>query len=156
MTGGVTIAPRGFSGRFDCDGRPLASNVFLSRMRLRRCAEELPGGHAPELLPRLNFQDEKLFSILSLISAEAEKPGLHERLYLEQLIDLLCLQLLREHSAFPLASSQRASGLQNWQVRRVTDYMRDRLDQPIGLQELAISSSSAASTSARRSTEPRA
>lgn len=136
ITGGVTIAPRGFGGRFDCDGRPLASNVFLSRARLQRCADEFQGGHAPELLPRLHFQDAKLFAILSLISSEAERPGPHERLYLEQLIDLLCLQLLREHSAFPVAGG-RGGGLRAWQVRRVTRYMEERLDEPIELQELA-------------------
>lgn len=137
ITGGVTIAPRGFSGRFDCDGSPIASNVFLSRARLQRCADELQGGRSPELIPRLHFEDEKLFSILALISAEAQRPGPHERLYVEQLIDLLCLQLLREHSAFALGGGHGTGGLRPWQVRRVTSYMEEHLDQPIGLQELA-------------------
>lgn len=137
ITGGITIAPRGFGGRYDCDGRPLASNVFLSRGRLQRCADELDGGLGPELIPRLNFEDEKLFAILSLISAEAERPGLHERLYLEHLIDLLCLQLLREHSAHPLASGFGVAGLRAWQVRRVTAYMQEHLDQVVELQDLA-------------------
>lgn len=137
VTGGVTIAPRGFSGRFDCDGRPLASNVFLSRQRLQGCADELKVGQPAELLPRLNYKDQKLFWILSLISAEAETPGLHERLYLEQLVDLLCLHLLRSHSAFPLPTAQVSGGLRSWQVRRVTNYMHERLDEPIELQELA-------------------
>lgn len=137
ITGGVTIAPRGFGGRFDCDGRPVASNVFLSRSRLQRCADELQGGRSPELLPRLHTSDAKLFSILSLIAVEAERPGAHERLYLEHLIDLLCLQLLREHSAFPLPRGDAAAGLRSWQVRRVTAYMEEHLDEPISLQELA-------------------
>jgi AraC family transcriptional regulator len=137
ISGGVTIAPRGFGGRFDCDGRPLASNVFLSRQRLQGCADELYAGRPPELLPRLNFDDDKLFSLLSLISAEAERPELHERLYIEQLVDLLCLQLLRAHSAFSAQGSHVPGGLQSRQVRRVTAYMLERLDEPVELQELA-------------------
>lgn len=138
VTGGVTIAPRGFSGDFDCDGRPLASNVFLSRERLQRCADELGDGSTAELLPRLNFQDPKLFSILALISEESNSPGPHGRLYLERLLDLLCVQLLRAHAAFGLGpGKQGPHGLGTWQVRRVTKYMQDRLDEPISLQDLA-------------------
>jgi AraC family transcriptional regulator len=137
VTGGVTIAPRGFDGDFDCDGRPLAANVFLSRERLQRCSDEIDGGRSPELMPRLNFQDPKLFALLALISAEAEDPGRHERLFLEQLIDLLCIQLLRAHSAFPLPLVDRHGGLSARQLSRLTAYIRDHLDEPIGLQELA-------------------
>lgn len=137
ITGGVTIAPRGFGGDFDCDGRPLASNVFLGRARLQGCADELHGGQTPELLPRLNFDDPALFSILRLICMESNEPGPHARLYFEQLIELLCLQLLRAHSAFPLASIDGDRGLARWQVQRVTKYMAEHLGDPISLQELA-------------------
>lgn len=137
VTGGITIAPRGFGGRFDCDGRPLASNVFLDRHRLQRCTDELQTGRSPELVPRLNFDDGKLFLILKLISAEAESPGLHEHLYIEQLIDLLCLQLLRTHCANPLVERRRIGGLAPWQVRCVESFMQDRLEDRIELQDLA-------------------
>lgn len=138
VTGGVTIAPRGFSGDFDCDGMPLASNVFLSRARLQRCADELSsGGTAAELVPRLHFDDPALFSILKLIAAESSEPGPHGRLYYEQLIDLMCLQLLRLHCAFPAPATVGRAGLADWQVQRVTRYMADRLGEPVSLQELA-------------------
>ena len=140
ISGGVTVAPSGFSGNFECDGRPLASNVFLSRDRLQLCADELGGGRAPDLIPRLNAEDPKLFSILTLITREAETPGTHARLYLEHLIDLLCLQLFREHSALPkIDITDGDGGLSAWQVRRVTQYMLDHLDEPVGLQEIARS-----------------
>jgi AraC family transcriptional regulator len=60
------------------------------------------------------------------------------RLFLEQLIDLLCLQLLRAHSALgapPPPLVQR--GLAKWQVKRVTSYVLDHLGDDITLQELA-------------------
>lgn len=137
ITGGVTIAPRGFSGDFDCDGTPLASNVFLSRARLQGCADEVHGGRTAELLPRLNCEDSALFSILKLICEESTDPGPHARLYFEQLLDLLCLQLLRAHSVFPLTGADGSSGLARWQVQRVTNYMVEYLGEPVSLQELA-------------------
>jgi AraC family transcriptional regulator len=137
ITGGVTVAPRGFSGDFDCDGRPLASNVFLGKTRLQQCADEHDGGRPPELLPRLNAHDPKLFSILALITWEAEDLGAHSRLYIERLIDLLCLELLRNHASFALTTRPGPGGLRQWQVQRVTAYMLEHLDEPIGLEELA-------------------
>lgn len=137
VTGGITVAPRGFSGRFDCDGSPLASNVFVSRERLQRSAEVMGLRQPLELIPRLNFGDSKLFAILSLITGEAEDSGPHSRLYLETLLDLLCIQLLREHAAFPLHELPGGIGLRLAQVQRVTEYMKAHLDEAIGLQELA-------------------
>lgn len=57
---------------------------------------------------------------------------------MEHLIDLLCLQILRAHTSFPAPSAARPyRGLAQWQVKRVTAYMRDHLAQDIGLQDLA-------------------
>lgn len=137
ITGGITIAPRGFSGHFDCDGTPIAANVFLSRQRFHQSAEAMGIGSVPDLIPRLNFEDPKLFKILSLIATEAEGLGAHSRLYLETLLDLLCLQLLREHSPTPIRPAGEISGLRSPQVRRVTDYIYGHLDEPISLQQLA-------------------
>lgn len=137
ITGRITIAPRGFSGRFDCDGTPIASNIFLSRERLERAAENMGLSRPPELMPRLNAEDPKLFAILSLIGAEAADSGPHGRLYLETLLELLCVQLLRAHAVFPGTNAQSKGGLSRSQVRLITDHMKQHLDEPIGLQELA-------------------
>lgn len=137
MTGGVTIAPRGFGGRFDCDGRPVASNVFLSRSRLQHSAEMLGSSAPVELVPRLNFEDPKLFAILSLIATEAEESSSQSRLYLETLLDLLCIQLLRAHSAHGIIPLAANGALRLPQLRRVTDYMAAHLEEAISLERLA-------------------
>lgn len=137
FSGGVTIAPRGFGGRFDCDGKPLVANVFLSRERLQSSAEDMEWTRTPELIPRLNFEDPRLFAILSLIAVEAAETGPHSRVYLETLLELLCIALMRGHSAFALEVNDTGRGLRTRQVRQVTDYMMDHLDEAIGLQQLA-------------------
>lgn len=137
VTGRITIAPRGFSGRFDCDGTPVASNIFLSRERLERAAGTMGLTQPPELMPRLNAEDPKLFAILSLIGAEAADSGPHARLYLETLLELLCVQLLRAHAVFPAAHPRPTRGLSRSQVLLITDHMKRHLDEPIGLHELA-------------------
>jgi AraC family transcriptional regulator len=60
------------------------------------------------------------------------------RLFLEQAIDLLRTKLVRHRPALGvLDAAAPRRGLATWQVKRVTSYMRDRLEQEIGLDELA-------------------
>lgn len=131
------INPRGTDGWWRCDGAPLVSNVFLGEERLRRCAEEVGRGERPELLLGLQIHDSKLFRILELIAEESAAEDAISKLYMEQLVDLLCLHVLRSHAAFPLRESGHRGGLSPSQVKRVTDYMRDHLADDIRLGELA-------------------
>ena len=101
------------------------------------CSSDLDG-REPEVLDRLGFDDPKLFAILRLIGGEIVPNEAPPRLFMEHLIDLLCFQLLRAHTSFPAPLAIRPRcGLAQWQVKRVTAYMRDNLAQDIGLQELA-------------------
>jgi len=113
------------------------SNVVLSPARLLACAEQISDGRPTELLWRTNFDDPKLYALLDLLSVEAELGKAASRLFVEQLLDLTCTQLLRAHSVFSLPNATQYRGLVPWQVRRVTAYMRENLDQDIGLQDLA-------------------
>lgn len=136
-TGTVIINPRGTDGWWNCTGSPLVSNVFLGDERLRRCAEDVGKGGAPELVLSLQSHDPKLFTILTLIGEEKDVEDSVSRLYMEHLVDLLCLQLLRRHVTFPYGGGEARGGLTPAQLRRVTDYMEDRLAEEIRLQELA-------------------
>jgi AraC-like DNA-binding protein len=134
----ITLAPRGHDGQWRVSGAVHTSNVFLGHARLQGCAEQVAAGREPELIDRLNFVDPKVFAIMNLLAQEAETREPVQRLFVEQLLDLLCLQLLRAHSslAVPVPHHLRR-GLPAWQVRRVTGYMRERLAEDICLQELA-------------------
>lgn len=72
-----------------------------------------------------------------LLSAEAELGQDSSRLFIEQLLDLMCTHLLRAHSVFSLPKANLRRGLAAWQVKRVTSYMQENLGEEIGLQELA-------------------
>lgn len=136
-TGSITVMPKGQDAYWRCTGSPVCSNVYLSSQRLQRCADEAGRSGRADLVERINALDPKLHGILSLIAAESSVGDAISRLYMEQLIDLLCLQLLRDHSVFPLAEAKRPRGLSQSQIRSITEYMKAHLDQPIGLQEVA-------------------
>jgi AraC family transcriptional regulator len=136
--GTIVIIPAGHDGRWDINGTVDVSHVYLTPERLQKSVEALTGGRNFELLDRLCFDDPRMTHILTLLSDEQATSDPSARLFLEQAIDLLCTQLVRGHSSFgALPDPAPRRGLAEWQVRRVTTYMRSMMEQEIGLDELA-------------------
>jgi AraC family transcriptional regulator len=136
--GGITIVPASWGGHWDIDVASSLSYVMLSDIRLQEVAEPFRRGRRVELAPRVAETDPVGAHILRALSRTAAHPDQTGRLFVEQALDLLCMHLLRVHassSQHDVPAVQR--GLPSWQVRRVTGYMSERLDQNIGLDELA-------------------
>jgi AraC family transcriptional regulator len=136
--GSITLIPEGHDGHWDIAGPIEVSHVYLTHERLQASADLIAGGKSIELIYRVGFEDPTAARIQELLSHEAALGDPSSCLFLEQAIDLLCIQLIRGHSSIgALPASTPRRGLAGWQVKRVTTYMRDHLDQEIGLQELA-------------------
>lgn len=136
--GTIVIIPAGHDGRWDIQGDVDVSHVYLTRERLEASAQALTGGRPVELLDRVGFADPTITRILTLLSEETTVADPSTRLFMEQAIDLLCTQLVRGHSSFgALPDPAPKRGLADWQVKRVTTYMRSMMEQEIGLDELA-------------------
>lgn len=134
--GTLTFLPQGQEGEYRC-GATETSNIYLGTDRLQSCADQLAEGRSFELMDRIQFDDERTFSVMKLMADEADSSGLHSRIFLEHALDLLCVQLLRSHSSLAIPLLHRQYGLAPWQVKRVTNYMRENLGVDISLQDLA-------------------
>jgi AraC family transcriptional regulator len=133
-----TLIPEGVDGYWNIAGPVVVSHVYLTHKRLQACADEIAGGRHVEILPRVAFTDPAAAGLLKILSYEAERNAASSRLFVEQAIDLFCSRLIAEHSSFgSLAAQVKKGGLANWQVRRVTTFMRDNLKRHVGLDELA-------------------
>ena len=136
--GTMTVIPQGHDGRWDIAGSLEVSHVYLPNARLQAAAEQLTRGKQLELLGRVGFEDPVSARLLELLSREAGQSDPSSRLFVEQAVDLLCTQLIRGHSSYgTLAVEQPRRGLADWQVRKVTAYMRDNLEEEISLEDLA-------------------
>ena len=136
--GSITLIPDGHDGRWDIEGPLDVSHVYLTDQRLQNCADVLADGRRVDLADRVGFDDGATAHILEMLSKPMILDDSASRLFVERAIDLLCVQLIRGHSSlasFPKTEIRR--GLADWQVKRVTDYMRDSLDRDIGLDEMA-------------------
>lgn len=136
--GSITLIPQGQDGRWDIGGPIEVSHVYIPDDRIQACADLLAGGRRVELLGRVGFEDPTAARVLDLLAREARQDDPSSRLFVEQAVDLLCTQLVRGHSSFAALNAEPPrGGLADWQVKRVTGYMREHLEQEIGLDELA-------------------
>jgi AraC family transcriptional regulator len=134
-----TLIPEGHDGHWDIGGPVEVSHVYLTQQRLQACADVVAGGKRAEILVRVGFEDPTSASLLEILSRESVQQSLSARLFVEQAIDLLCTRLVLGHSSIDAlpAPAGRLRGLADWQVKRVTSFMRDNLDRQIGLDDLA-------------------
>ena len=117
--GTITLIPSGHDGRWDISGGVEVSHVYLPDARLQAAAKSLTGGKNVELLGRAAFEDPAAAGVMELLSREASFADPSSRLFVEQALD------------------EPRRGLADWQVRKVTSYMREHLEEEIGLDELA-------------------
>ena len=136
--GVITLIPDGHEGHWDVAGPIEVSHVYLTDSRLQSCADMLAGGQRVELRDRVGFEDPATSNILAMLSQAALTGDPATRLFTEQAVDLLCTQLIRAHSSFGTLPQEAPRGLADWQVKRVTAYMRDFIDRDIGLDEMAL------------------
>jgi AraC family transcriptional regulator len=135
--GTITLIPAGHDGQWTLEGRLEVSHVYLSNQRLQFCAASFERARPVELVGRLGFEDPGVARVLELLSQEAATQSA-PTLFLDESLDLLCLQLMRRHSGFPEPRTKvPARGLTPKQLRLVTTYMRENLDRNIALEELA-------------------
>lgn len=136
--GSITQIPQGHDGHLDIGGPLEVSHIYLSDRRLQHCGDEMAGGRRVELIDRVGFDDPTTARIMDLLSHEAIVADPGSRLFLEQTVDLLCLRLVRCHSAMGVLSAPPPRrGLAAWQVKRVTDYMREHLEEDLRLEVVA-------------------
>lgn len=134
--GAITLIPAGHEGKWDINGPIEVSHVYLSARRLELAAQGL-AGRPLELVQRILFDDPVAAGILQMLGNEAAAGDAPSRLFVEQAIDLLCTQLVRAHSSAAALDPAPRRGLADWQVKKVTNYMREHFCRDIGIQELA-------------------
>ena len=137
--GNLYIVPAMIPAFFAWDIYDDAEEISLEPASLRRVAAEAVGmdpGRV-ELLPVPSVRDPQLEGIVSLFLSELEQGGVGGRLYVDSLTDVLAIHLLRKYCARQVTPREYKGGLPRYKLRRVTEYMREHLQQSLTLTELA-------------------
>lgn len=85
------------------------------------------------MAPRLRFTDDRIWTLVKLLSDTVGEPDPSAQLYGDGLIAALTARLLD----LPEESERKPAGLAPWQLKRVLDYLEEELPQRVALAELA-------------------
>jgi AraC family transcriptional regulator len=136
--GAITVLPEQHDGRWHLPGPVEVAHVYLADQRLQDCAAPLTKGRRVELIPRVGFADPVAAAILRLVFEQSDLDDAGSTLFVEQAIELLCIQLVRAHSSMLARSSPAPTGgLTRRQMALVASYMHEHMDEDVTLTELA-------------------
>ena len=134
----IAIAPAGFSHwTWDSEDRYLLihlANPFLEKVAL----EALDTGASQiQLKSEFRLRDVQIQQMGNMLLSELNGNGLGGRLYVESLMNVLTVHLLRQHSTITPRASLYADGLPEYQLTQVFDYINEYLSHDIKLTELS-------------------
>ena len=84
--------------------------------------------------PRLRFADDRLWTLVRLLSEAVDDPDPSTQLYGDGLVTAIAARLL---ALQPAARAEDGKGLAPWRLRRVIDYMEAHLPDRVDLAQLA-------------------
>ena len=131
--GDIDMIPAGHSTEWEQIDRVTLLDVQLPPTLVRRAAQDIGLDPDRELEPNCHFRDPQIEHIAWALDAERRAGRPSGLLYTESLGMALAVRLLGPDMA-PVTPER---GLSKSQLRRVTDYIEDHLDQDLSLARLA-------------------
>jgi len=135
--GSITIVPAGSYFKWNTKGPIEFAHLYVSPSLLARTASRLDNGRALALTDKIGFRDPLLEALYSAMLAENRHPLLAEPLYLDSLLETFLLRLVQKYSTATRRETSPREVLPKFRVRRVKDFIEDRLEFPIALADLA-------------------
>lgn len=135
--GAVAICPMHCPHSFRWEKDAQFLSLSLKSELMRQNAAELMGSNGVELVPRFAIQDPLIQQIGLALQAELKTNRAGGHLYAETMANALAVHLLRTYSTQQCEIQIYQGGLSQHNFKLVTDYINDRLEQKLGLEELA-------------------
>lgn len=134
--GSLTIVPAGSHFKWNTKGPIEFAHLYISPSLLTHTASRLDRGSALVLMDKVGCRDPLLEALYGAMLAENRDPLVAEPLYLDSLLETFLLQLIRNHSTATRRNVSTREVLPKVRLRRVKDFIEDRLEFSIALADL--------------------
>ena len=139
VKGDLSITPGGmpFFARWDSDDRFV--QIRIASDFIQNIAEETLNLNPDclELIPEFKTRDPQIESIGMMLLSELQQENLGGKLYIESLVNVLAVNLLRQYSTTQPRLAIYEGGLSERQLLQVLEYINEYLDREIKLADLA-------------------
>lgn len=139
VKGNFWICPAEVSGLWAWNSTDRSLMFVINPLLLRRTAAEVGGLDANnvELLTTVGAYDPQMSAIAQLFQTELDAPRIGGQLYVESLMQVFVVHLLRQYCVFEPKMQPHCGGLMTHRLQQVLDYIHSYLDRPLQLAELA-------------------
>lgn len=134
--GGIQIVPTGTESTWRHPNGADKLRLLLSSELLQQVATDLHHKRV-EILDQFSIQDSRIEHISLALLAELAAGGSSGRLYGEGLTTALAAHIISSYSSMPRLLPEITRGLPASLLRRIVSVIEDRLDEDLGLAELA-------------------
>jgi AraC family transcriptional regulator len=133
----ITPAKMPFFARWEGDDRYL--QIRIASHFIQSVGKEALGMNPDrhELIPEFRTRDPQIEAIAMLLLTELKQENLGGRLYIESLVNVLAVHLLRQYTTVKPRLTIYDGGLPQQQLLQVLDYINEHLDRDIKLADLA-------------------
>ena len=111
--------------------------VFIDSSYVTRVASEMELKNSPEIVEQYGMNDPMIKQIGVSLLEELGMERATNRLYVDSLINVLAVRLLKNYSTTTQKVHDWTNGLPKYKLRRVTDYINNNLENEMQLDELA-------------------
>lgn len=135
--GTLFLLPRGTVDEIDWRGPTQRIAVAVHRRLLTSALDETAGSDDVELTEHWNLIDRHLSAMLREMAADLEDNSPAGRLYGESLANALAVYLLNRYAVRQIRPVAYKGGLPGYRLKRVLDFIGDKLEEDISLSRLA-------------------
>ena len=136
-SGYMTLTPAGEPRQWQWNHHANVVTLSFSPQLITQIATASELSDRIELINQFGKPDFHLCYLAKSLLQELKTSELNESLSLESLTNLLVIHLFRNYSVFPPKIPSPVKQIPNSRMKKVIDYLRDRLDQKMTIAELA-------------------
>ena len=135
--GDLVFMPAGQSSVWREDAPSETLYLFLNPALVDRIANTNNILNRIELINNFGTRDAHLSYVLELLQSEMRSGGLYGQLYVESLLNVLVIHLLRKYSVARPSIQEFGNGLSKTRLRAALDYIHAHLNEKISLEAIA-------------------
>ena len=135
--GDLIFMPAGQSSLWREDVASETLYLYLNPALVDRIAETNNLSNKIKLINNFGTRDPHLSHVLSMLQSEMRSGGLYGQLYVESLLTVLIIHLLRQYSVKQLTVNEYKGGLSQPKLKQALNYIHAHLDEKISLEAIA-------------------
>jgi AraC family transcriptional regulator len=133
----IVIEPANITHQSAWDNDVEFCSLFLDPSHLCNIAHESIDADSVEIIPTFAMLDPSLYQVCMQLKSELQLNQLCNRLYVDSLVTILSINLIRHYSTQKYRLQEHSTGLPTQKLRQIIDYIHENIGEDLTLKNIA-------------------